>query len=144
MVPAAPTGATRSHPGPLSKDTDMTESAPGDHGRDDPEVEEQLADRVARAVLTHPSVTRLHGGAYGTIAAYLPGRQVTGVRVGEPGEPVEVGVVLRLTEPLPGIVAALRQRVLAVTGPAPVDITVVDVITSDEADAPGQDEAAPR
>ncbi|MBB5068293.1 hypothetical protein [Saccharopolyspora gloriosae] len=122
----------------------MTESAPGDRGRVTPEGDDRLADRIAEAVHTHPAVARLDGGVHGTIAAYLPGRQVTGVRASGAGEPVEVGVVLRMTDPLPEIVAALRQRVLAVTGPVPVDITVVDVITSDDADAPSGSEARGR
>lgn len=119
----------------------MTESAPGDRGRETPEGEDQLADRIAEEVRGRPAVARLDGGVHGTIATYLPGRQVTGVRASGAGEPVEVGVVLRMTAPLPEIVAALRQRVLAVTGPVPVDITVVDVITSEDADTTGGSEA---
>ncbi|WP_243789101.1 hypothetical protein [Saccharopolyspora gloriosae] len=121
----------------------MTESAPGDRGREAPEGEE-IADRIAEVVRAHPAVARLDGGAHGNIAAYLPGRQVTGVRASDAGSAVEVGVVLRMTDPLPEIVDALRKQVLAVTGPVPVDITVVDVITSEDADTPGGSEAHSR
>ncbi|WP_338595358.1 hypothetical protein [Saccharopolyspora sp. SCSIO 74807] len=103
----------------------------------------QIAERVAAAVRAHPAVAELHGGPFGTIASHLPGRRVTGVRAGSAGEPVEVGVVLRLIDPLPGIVAQLRELVAEVTGPAPVDITVVDVRTAEDVDAddPGTGEA---
>ncbi|MFR9729307.1 hypothetical protein ACL03H_08765 [Saccharopolyspora sp. MS10] len=120
----------------------MTEPAPGDRIRADVEPAESLADQIAEAALAHPAVVRLHGGPHGTIAAYLPGRQVTGVRAGAPGEPVEVGVVLRLAGPLPELVDAVRTRVLDVTGPVQVDITVVDVVTSEDEEAPGEDEAS--
>ncbi|MBK0868618.1 hypothetical protein INP57_17525 [Saccharopolyspora sp. HNM0986] len=103
----------------------------------------QIAERVAAAVRAHPAVAELHGGPFGTIASHLPGRRVTGVRADSAGEPVEVGVVLRLIDPLPGIVAQLRELVAEVTGPAPVDITVVDVRTAEDVDAddPGTGEA---
>ncbi|GGI96656.1 hypothetical protein GCM10011581_37280 [Saccharopolyspora subtropica] len=88
----------------------------------------ELADRVR----AHPSVVRLHGGPFGAIASYLPGRKVVGVRLPDEGEPVEVGVVLRLDRPLPDVVAELRGLVAAVVGPVPVDIVVGDVVTPDE------------
>ncbi|MCO1574849.1 MULTISPECIES: hypothetical protein [unclassified Crossiella] len=92
----------------------------------------ELADRIAQVVLTHPSVVSLHGGAYGQVLSYLPGRKVIGVRSTGDGEPVEVGVVLRFGEPLPEVVTELRQRVRQVTGAVPVDITVVDVVEPGE------------
>ncbi|MGO1048687.1 hypothetical protein [Crossiella sp. CA198] len=92
----------------------------------------ELADRIAEVVLTHPSVVSLHGGAYGAVLSYLPGRKVIGVRSTGAGEPVEVGVVLRIGEPLPEVVSELRNRVRQVTGAVPVDITVVDVLEPGE------------
>lgn len=91
-----------------------------------------LAERVAEAVLQHPSVLRLHGGEFGTIATPLPGRMVTGVKAGAPGEPVEVSVTLRLDLPLPEIISELRQRITAVVGAVAIDITVGDVVTAAE------------
>lgn len=88
-----------------------------------------LADRVAETVLRHPCVVRLHGGEFGVVASHLPGRKVTGVRVGEPDEPIEVAVVALLRRPLPDVVAELRERVNAVAGDVPVHITVGDVVT---------------
>ncbi|MGH3669076.1 MAG: hypothetical protein ACRDSH_00350, partial [Pseudonocardiaceae bacterium] len=77
----------------------------------------QLAEAVAAAVRGNPAVADLDGGPFGVIACYLPGRRVVGVRVGEPGEPVEVSVVARLGTPLPQLATELRRVISAVTGP---------------------------
>lgn len=87
-----------------------------------------LAERVAAAVGAHPSVVRLHGGAYGDLATHLPGRRLVGVRLGAAGEPVELGVVLLLDRPIPGVVRSLRRLVSGLCGGAPVDVVVGDVI----------------
>lgn len=89
----------------------------------------QLADAVATAVRAHPAVADLDGGPFGAIACYLPGRRVVGVRVGEPGQPVEVSVVARLGTPLPQLATELRRMITAVTGPRVIDLTINDVIT---------------
>jgi hypothetical protein len=86
-----------------------------------------LAEQVAAAVSAHPSVVRLHGGTFGDLATYLPGRRLVGVRLGA-GEPVELGVVLLLDRPIPGVVRSLRRLVSGMCGDAPVDVTVGDVI----------------
>lgn len=86
----------------------------------------QLCDRIADAARAHPAVLRMHGGPFGEITSYLPGRQVAGVRVAEDGS-VEVCVVALLDRSLPDIAAELREQVRAVTGPVPVHITVADV-----------------
>lgn len=86
------------------------------------------ATELAEAVRAHPAVVELSGGPYATVATYLPGERLLGVRIGEPGEPVEISVVLRLVGPLPGIVAELRRLVSARCGGAPVDVTVTDVV----------------
>lgn len=93
----------------------------------------QLADAVAAAVRAHPAVAGLDGGPFGTIACYLPGRRVVGVRIGEPGEPVQVSVVARLGIPLPQLATELRRTVAAVTGSRVIDLTINDVITDDPA-----------
>jgi uncharacterized alkaline shock family protein YloU len=95
----------------------------------------QDADVIARAVTATPGVAGLDGGVYGAIATYLPGRRLTGVRVGGPGEPVEVGIVVTYGRPIPDVVDAVRRAVLAVAGPGTeVDITVGDIATG--ADVP--------
>ncbi len=91
----------------------------------------QLADAIAAAVRAHPAVADLDGGPFGTIACYLPGRRVVGVRAGKPGEPVEVSVVARLGTPLPRLATELRRLITAVTGSRVIDLTINDVIAGD-------------
>jgi len=86
-----------------------------------------LAERVAATVLTHPGVAGLHGGVFGSVATYLPGRRLTGVRIGEGDEPVELGVVLHIHRPIPEVVRALRREVSVMCGGAAVNITVADI-----------------
>jgi hypothetical protein len=84
---------------------------------------------VAAAVLAHPAVARLDGGPFGTVASYLPGRRrVVGVRLGPPGEPVEVAVVVRLGRPLPELAGELAIAVRTVLGPVLVEVTFSDVV----------------
>ena len=101
--------------------------------RADPAV---LAERVAAAVTAHPAVAGLHGGVFGAVATYLPGRRLVGVRVGEGDEPVEVAVVLRPDRPIPDVVRALRREVSALCDGAAVDITVADILVPGE--VPGE------
>lgn len=93
--------------------------------------EQPSASELADQVLAHPSVARLHGGAFGEIASYFPGHRVTGVRMPEDG-PVEIGVVLRLDRPLPDTVAELRGALAERLGGTPVDIYVSDVETAED------------
>lgn len=93
--------------------------------------EQVSAGELAERVLAHPSVVRLHGGQFGEIASYLPGRKVVGIRLPDGGS-VEVGVVLRLDRPLPEIIDEIRGALAEVLDEVPVDITVADVITTDE------------
>ncbi|MFP5070479.1 hypothetical protein ACLFMI_12525 [Pseudonocardia nantongensis] len=100
---------------------------------------EALAELVADAVAAHPSVARLHGGTFGAVATWLPGRRLVGVHVGGPGEPVEIGVVLRLDRPIPATVASLRRTLSPLVGGCAVDVTVADVDTG--YDTAGRDTA---
>lgn len=86
------------------------------------------ADDVAAAVLAHPAVARLDGGPFGTIASYLPRRRLLGVRVGEPGEPAAIAVVVRPGFALPRLADELGAAVRGVLGPVPVDVTFSDVV----------------
>ncbi|WP_199431687.1 hypothetical protein [Qaidamihabitans albus] len=91
-------------------------------------TDEELADAIAREVSAHAAVIRLDEGGLGTLATHLPGRRVRGVRVGAPGEPIALGVVLRLDRSLPRVTGELRARVRAIAGEVPVDIEVTDVV----------------
>jgi uncharacterized alkaline shock family protein YloU len=90
-----------------------------------------LAQRVADAVTADPAVVRLDGGAFGAIATHLPGRRLVGVRIGRGNDPVEIGVVLRLQQPVPDAVRALRRRVVAACAAAGHPVGAVDVTVSD-------------
>ncbi|MDQ5856229.1 MAG: hypothetical protein M3302_07960 [Actinomycetota bacterium] len=109
----------------------LTSPAPPPGRQDQQRDSGQLADAIAAAVRAHPAVADLDGGPFGAIAYYLPGRRVVGVRVGEPGDPVEVSVVARLGTPLPQLATELRQLITAVTGSRVIDLTINDVVTGD-------------
>ena len=89
-------------------------------------TEETGPQDVAAAVLGHPSVLRLDGGPFGSIASYLPGRRVWGVRL---GDPVEIAVVVSLGTPFAEIAEGIAARVRDVLGDetVAVDVTVADV-----------------
>ncbi|NMH96428.1 hypothetical protein HF526_03700 [Pseudonocardia sp. K10HN5] len=90
-----------------------------------------MAERVAAVAAAHPAVARLDAGEFGALATYLPGRRLVGVRIGEAGEPVELGVVLHLDRPIPEVAQVLRRQVAPLCGAVPVNITVTDVVTDD-------------
>lgn len=81
------------------------------------------ADRVAAAVLAVPGVTGLHGGTFG-IGTYLPGRRVTGIRLGDEVAEVHVTVAMGVRVP------AVAEAIVGAVGPfvhTPVDVYVEDV-----------------
>lgn len=83
------------------------------------------ADRVAAATLAVPGVASLHTGTFGEVATYLPGRRVTGVRIGE--QEAEVHVVLHWGVPVLATAEAIRRAVEPLVG-TPVTVQVDDVI----------------
>lgn len=89
-----------------------------------PVVEVSVADRIAAAVLACPLVAGLHGGQFGEVATYLPGRRVPGVRLSA----TEVAVHLVGRYPAP--VAEIDQQVRAAVAPflagLPLMITIED------------------
>ena len=104
---------------------ERAERTPGAHGGQEPAGTAGPED-VAAAVLEHPSVLRLDGGPFGSIASYLPGRRVAGVRL---GDPVEIAVVVSLGPPFAQIADGIAARVRAVLDDEsrPVEVTVADV-----------------
>jgi len=88
------------------------------------------ADEVAALVLSVPGVAGLHAGRFGEVATYLPGRRVTGVKLGE--EVAEVHVVLRFDAPL-RTVAQQIHAVLATVVTVPVQVFVEDLAAPDAA-----------
>ncbi|MBK1783379.1 hypothetical protein [Prauserella cavernicola] len=101
---------------------------------------ERLADAIAETVTAHPSVVRLDGGVRGSLATHLPGRKVVGVRVTGEGEPVDLGVVLRLDGALPGVLDDLRARVRDIVGDVPINVEVTDIVhLREDATSPRED-----
>ncbi len=87
------------------------------------------ADRIAAAVLACPAVAGLHGGRFGEVATYLPGRKVPGIR--QDGHHVTVHVVGRYPTPVTEVGAQVRAAVTAALAgavPPVVDITVEDYL----------------
>ncbi|GEL94834.1 hypothetical protein [Cellulomonas composti] len=85
------------------------------------------AEEVAAAVLAVPGVVRLHGGRFGGLGTYLPGRRVTGVRIDEAG--TEVHVVVSGVAPVPVTVGRVQRAVSAIA-PMPVHVHVEDIDVS--------------
>lgn len=87
-----------------------------------------LAEPVAAAVLSCPSVAGLSAGPFGTVGTYLPGRRVTGVQITD--TEVTVRIVARLA-PLRVIETEVRAAVAAVLPGLPVHLGVDDLDAGD-------------
>ena len=83
------------------------------------------AERIAAAVIAVKGVAGLHGGMFGEVATYLPGRQVSGIRVGP--DRVDVHVSLALDAPVRPTATDIQRAVAAITD-LPVDVTVEDLV----------------
>jgi len=58
----------------------------------------EIADLIEQVVLKVPGVSALHGGLFGEVATYLPGRRVSGIRVRD--DVSEVHVVITWGTPV--------------------------------------------
>lgn len=111
-------------------------TAPGAAGSSSAPPARDPAEVVRDAVLAAPGVVALHGGAFGEVGTYLPGRRVAGVRITD--DEVEVHVVAALGQPVSLTSAAVFSALAdlpAWTGLAdrPAHVVVEDV--ADPADA---------
>jgi hypothetical protein len=82
------------------------------------------ADDIAALVLAVPDVVRLHAGRFGEVATYLPGRRVTGVKLGD--DEIEVHVVVAGQQPVRET-AQLIHAAVATLAATPVHVYVEDV-----------------
>lgn len=82
------------------------------------------ADAVAAAVLGVAGVHSRHGGAFGEVATYLPGRRVTGVRLHERG--CDLHVVLAYGAAVADVVSGVRAAVRPLVS-GTIDVTIEDV-----------------
>lgn len=80
------------------------------------------ADRIAGAVLACPLVAGLHGGRFGEVATYLPGRRIPGIRV----TPTEV--LVHVTGQYPATVRQIAHAVRACAGPHTADLSVTVIV----------------
>lgn len=91
-----------------------------------PAVGLSQAELIAAAVLACPDVAGLHGGRFGEVATYLPGRQVTGVRI-TPTD-VFVHVIARYPATVNQIDTAVRVALVPHVGALPVTLTIEDLV----------------
>jgi hypothetical protein len=82
------------------------------------------ADEIAALVLGVPDVVRLHAGRFGEVATYLPGRRVTGIKLGD--ELIEVHVVIAGRVPVQQTAQAIHEAVATLVA-TPVHVFVEDV-----------------
>lgn len=83
------------------------------------------AERIAAVVTDVAGVAALHGGMFGEVATYLPGRRVSGIRISD--DRVDVHVSLAQNAPVRATATAIQRAVAAITD-LPVDVTIEDVV----------------
>ncbi|SDE04454.1 hypothetical protein [Rhodococcus tukisamuensis] len=86
--------------------------------------EPDRAERLAALVLAVPDVADLHGGQFGEVATYLPGRRVSGISLTEDACAVHISV--RYPANVVEVAARVRAA-LAAELAVPVHVTVEDV-----------------
>jgi hypothetical protein len=82
------------------------------------------ADEIAALVLGVPDVVRLHAGRFGEVATYLPGRRITGVKLGD--DLIEVHIVIAGQVPVRQTAQAVHEAVATLVA-TPVHVFVEDV-----------------
>lgn len=88
----------------------------------------ELADAVAATTLTVAGVADLHGGEFGEIATYLPGRKIVGVRLDADG--CDIHISAEYPSDVNGVALGVQAAVQPLVQ-VPVSVTVEDVVTTD-------------
>lgn len=117
----SPGGTSQSTPAPAGASVQPSSAPP----------QAELAERVATLVRSVPGVAGLHGGVFGEVATYLPGRRVSGIRITP--ERAEVHLTLVWGEPVRATAEVVRDLVAELTG-VPVFVTVEDVVQQTRTD----------
>ncbi|EME21169.1 Asp23/Gls24 family envelope stress response protein [Rhodococcus triatomae] len=91
---------------------------------DQPGTSDTEADLIAARVLAVPGVAGLHGGTFGEVATYLPGRRVLGIRLTDPG--CAIHIVVAYPHNVVDVADAVHHAVTPLAG-GPVIVTVEDV-----------------
>jgi hypothetical protein len=81
-------------------------------------------DDIAALVLAVPDVVRLHAGRFGEVATYVPGRRITGIKLGD--DTVEVHVVVAGRAPIRDT-AQLIHAAVATLVATPAQVYVEDL-----------------
>lgn len=84
----------------------------------------RTAADIALLVAGVPGVSRLHGGLFGEVATYLPGRRVSGVSLRD--DRVEIHVVLDAAVPIRMTTQRIHAVVMSVVD-VPVSVVVEDI-----------------
>jgi hypothetical protein len=82
------------------------------------------ADDIAALALAVPDVVRLHAGRFGEVATYLPGRRVTGIKLGD--DHIEVHVEVAGQQPVRET-AQLIHAAVATLVATPVHVHIEDI-----------------
>ena len=93
------------------------------------------ADVIAEAVQACPAVAALHGGRFGQVTTYLPGRRIVGVVVS--ADEIVVGVVGRFPVTVAELAREVRAAVAVLAPGVPVTVQVEDLLV------PGDPQSAP-
>ena len=88
-------------------------------------VEGVNVDALAAAVRSCPAVDDLDGGPLGTVATYLPGRRVPGIRIG--ADRASIQVRGKWDVPIRELAGQVLAAVAPLTGGRTIDIFVADV-----------------
>ena len=88
-------------------------------------VEGVDVDALAAAVRSCPAVDDLDGGPLGTVATYLPGRRVPGIRIG--ADRASIQVRGKWDVPIRELAGQVLAAVAPLTGGRTIDILVADV-----------------
>ncbi len=116
-IPAAPTPAA---PTPAATTRAATTRAAPTPAAAEPDP----ADVLAAAVLAVDGVAGLHGGMFGEVGTYLPGRRVAGVALHDAG--AEVHIAVRFGVDVQIVATAVRAAAAPLVG-GPVDVVIEDV-----------------
>lgn len=109
---------------PAGPTTEVAAVAPGPWTGTVIDPEPTTADDVAALVSAVPDVVRLHAGRFGEVATYLPGRRVTGVKLGD--DLIEVHVVVAGQVPIRETARLIHAAVARLVA-TPVHVYVEDV-----------------
>lgn len=80
---------------------------------------------IAAAVVACPLVARLHGGRYGHVATYLPGRRVLGVRLTD--TELAIHVAARYPSTMAAVAGQVRDAVADLADGLPIAVAIDDL-----------------